>query len=622
MGQRTGVYLLACIVLLLMYTPTSNAMQEAPVNEPASTINVELVLDVSGSMAQVIETGETRMDAAKRVLNEVIAAIPERDNINVGLRIYGHLGDNTEAGQAESCQSSDLVAPVSGVNKQALLDQIMALQPTGWTPLALSLERAGQDFQPGENVTNSVVLVTDGLETCGGDPCSVASELHASDIQLITHVVGFALIPEEQMTLGCIAEGGGGLLLGAANSAELTAALFEILEELEVVQGVGFIGGNAFPLLPEGEPGELSVLAIGPYDGTMLPIIIRNNTGQDVIRVTATATARNPAGQVIGSGTDQMFNPNLVRAGGVAFGYAYFGGVQFPPDTQFDIQLNATPATNDRFENRRDLEVVEASAIEGRVVGTLQNTYGATLTGPFDARSVCLDESGSILSYQMGLMAPADLQPDETVTFQTDNFTGIPCPYFLVAASGWDNSFGPNNSVEPPQATVSAADPQGDDVTQEATTEPDHEEVAEATGPSAAGDAAACVDVTSVESVLSGLQARGIPIGEYVVYTAETDPNQLLGRAGQYTAKANFRDATLQPEFADIDLNDGGTVEIFATVEDAEARRAYVEQQLSTLPLPPQYVYLEGTILVRLSHRILPDQAQLYEIALQELVSC
>ncbi len=315
-----------------------SAQQES---EPATTINVELILDVSGSMAQVIETGETRMDAAKRVIREVVAAIPEQEGINVGLRIYGFGGDNTEAGKDESCQSSELVAPVSGVDKQLLLDEIEALQPTGWTPLSLSLERAGGDFEPGENVTNAAVLITDGLETCGGDPCAVAGDLHTADIQLITHVIGFALVPEEQATLGCIAEGGGGMLLSAANAEELSTALFDVLQELEVVAGVGFIGGNVIGLLPEGEAGELSVVATGPYDGNLLPIVARNNTGEDIIRITAVATALNPAGQVIASGNDQLFSPNLVRSGGLAFGYAYFGGIELPEDTEFEIDLDS-----------------------------------------------------------------------------------------------------------------------------------------------------------------------------------------------------------------------------------------------------------------------------------------
>lgn len=253
--------LLGVLSGILSIPMLSSAGQET---QPSQTINVELILDVSGSMAQVIETGETRMDAAKRVIREVIGAIPEQEGINVGLRIYGFGGDDTEAGRAESCQSSELVAPISCVDKELLLAEIQSLQPTGWTPLALSLERAREDFQAGENVTNAAVLITDGLETCDGDPCEVATALNTSDIRLITHVVGFALVPEEQAILGCIAEGGGGMLLGAANASELSTALFDILEELEVVQGTEFIGGTALGILPEGTAGELSVAAIGP----------------------------------------------------------------------------------------------------------------------------------------------------------------------------------------------------------------------------------------------------------------------------------------------------------------------------------------------------------------------
>jgi hypothetical protein len=90
------------------------------------------------------------------------------------------------------------------------------------------------------------VLVTDGLETCGGDPCAVSAALNASGIALTTHVVGFALTAAERRTLQCIADNGGGLLLGAGDSDELADALFTILEDLEVVSGTGEIEIEAF----------------------------------------------------------------------------------------------------------------------------------------------------------------------------------------------------------------------------------------------------------------------------------------------------------------------------------------------------------------------------------------
>ena len=207
---------------------------------------MELILDASGSMAQTIG-GETRMAIAKRVLRDVIAAIPEREGINVGFRLYGHRGDNSAAGKPVSCRSSELLVPIEGVDKAALEDAVDVARATGWTPLARSLELAGADFEPAEpGIVNAVVLVTDGLETCEGDPCAASAALNAADVSVTTHVVSFAQSAEERAILECISENGEGLLIGADDAEELAAALFTILEELEVVDATGILEIEAF----------------------------------------------------------------------------------------------------------------------------------------------------------------------------------------------------------------------------------------------------------------------------------------------------------------------------------------------------------------------------------------
>src|SRR5919112_1830946 len=254
------------LLLLLVLTTTSAGLfvlvslrsaAAAPAKQDEQavrTVNLELILDLSGSMARDIGGGETRMEAAKRVMNDVIDALPEREGVNVGFRIYGHLGNNTEAGRDVSCQSSDLVVPIQGVNKPALRDQVAAAQPIGWTPIALSLQRAGGDFQPAEGGANHILLVTDGEETCGGDPCAVAESLRTGDANLTTHVVGFALTEEQARLVNCIAERGGGLNLRAASARELSNAIFSVLEEIQVVVQNGFLEieeiGGLFPRAP------------------------------------------------------------------------------------------------------------------------------------------------------------------------------------------------------------------------------------------------------------------------------------------------------------------------------------------------------------------------------------
>jgi hypothetical protein len=234
-GRGLAIALAALLAIGAMLGP-GMAPAAARQATPASEVNVELILDSSGSMAEEIVPGQTRIDAARDVLGEVIDELPEQDGINVGFRVYGHKGNNTEAGKAVSCRSTELKVPIDGVDKDALRAQVDAYSPVGWTPIALSLQAAGDDFPvAADGVRNAVVLVTDGLETCGGNPCTASRMLVRGDGKVVTHVIGFALSDEERANLQCIVDESGGLLLSAANAGELSTALFTVLEELEVV---------------------------------------------------------------------------------------------------------------------------------------------------------------------------------------------------------------------------------------------------------------------------------------------------------------------------------------------------------------------------------------------------
>ncbi|HEV2108784.1 MAG TPA: VWA domain-containing protein [Thermomicrobiales bacterium] len=233
--------------------PRASAQDDQEGLPPSQDVNVELMLDSSGSMAAELPSGQTRIEAAKDVLTEVIDAIPaDRENLDVGFRVFGHEGDNTLEGREESCQSSELTIPIEGVNKEALQEQVDQYAPRGWTPIALSLQRAAEDFQDlpaEEDVTNAVILVTDGLETCSADPsdqdanneaaCQAAQALAESEGSPTVYVVGFGLIPDELIVLQCIADNTGGRLLGANSAEELREVLFTFLEELQVVIATG-----------------------------------------------------------------------------------------------------------------------------------------------------------------------------------------------------------------------------------------------------------------------------------------------------------------------------------------------------------------------------------------------
>jgi hypothetical protein len=115
-------------------------------------VNVELILDASGSMAES-EGGETRLATAQRVLSDFITTLPPR--ANVALRVYGHKGSNAEADKPVSCASSELLYPFQALNADLFQSVIRGFQPTGWTPLAASLDGAQHDFEQFDPATSS-----------------------------------------------------------------------------------------------------------------------------------------------------------------------------------------------------------------------------------------------------------------------------------------------------------------------------------------------------------------------------------------------------------------------------------------------------------------------------------
>ncbi len=119
----------------------------------------------------------------------------------------------------------------------------------------------------------------------------------------------------------------------------------------------------------------------------------------------------------------------------------------------------------------------------------------------------------------------------------------------------------------------------------------------------------------TAEQVVTKLQKGGLPVGEIVVYTAETDKNRLLGRPGQYTSKVNFHDTRLV-KVASMDIQSGGSVEVFATSEGLKVRKEYVERLAKALPMANEYDYSAGVVLLRLSHSLTPEQAEEYQKAL------
>jgi Ca-activated chloride channel homolog len=188
-------------------------------------LNIQLMLDSSGSMAEDLG-GRTKMEIAKDVMNRFVTTIPSE--ANVGLRVYGHTGSNEEADRAESCQGTELFYPFAPLDTAKFQQAINSFEPTGWTPIARALEQAAEDFAPYDGATNSniIYLVSDGIETCDGDPVAAARALHESNIEAVVNIVGFNVDAEAAQQLRQAAEAGGGQYFEARNDRELQA-IFE-----------------------------------------------------------------------------------------------------------------------------------------------------------------------------------------------------------------------------------------------------------------------------------------------------------------------------------------------------------------------------------------------------------
>ncbi|WP_087973452.1 VWA domain-containing protein [Oceanobacillus rekensis] len=192
--------------------------------------NIEILLDSSGSMG-FYAGDKTRMQIAKDAINEFVKNTPEEANIS--LRVYGHEGTGDNADKALSCETIEQVygfAPYNESDFQASLNQF---EPAGWTPLAAGMKASNEamkDLKSEEN-TNLIYIVSDGIETCDGDPVKVAEQLAASNAKPIINVIGFQTDAEAQKQLQEIAEVANGIYASASNQDQLQAE-FERAEEV------------------------------------------------------------------------------------------------------------------------------------------------------------------------------------------------------------------------------------------------------------------------------------------------------------------------------------------------------------------------------------------------------
>ncbi len=189
--------------------------------------NFAIVLDCSASMGERTKEGPTKMAVAKRVVIDLIQKVP--DSLNLSFIIYGH-------DKRLTCQAVKVVrsmSPLSAEAKSELVRVIDRLQPEGSTPIALALKVAGGELTR-NSAPGGLVLISDGKETCNGDPAAEVAKLaRDSNLSFGVSVIGFDVEDDERAALEEIARSGKGKYYDAESAAEFREVIQAFREKLE-----------------------------------------------------------------------------------------------------------------------------------------------------------------------------------------------------------------------------------------------------------------------------------------------------------------------------------------------------------------------------------------------------
>jgi hypothetical protein len=185
--------------------------------------SIALILDASGSMNAKLASGQTRIEAAKAAVAAFVEKLDPK--VRLSYRVYGHQSPTKE----RNCKDTELLVDfgTAAANKNAILAKTKDVKAQGYTPITHVIQLAAAEVakEPG---ARAVVLVSDGKETCEGDPCAAAKALADADAKLVIHTIGFNVDTAARFQLQCIAKAARGTYSDAAGAADLGTRLGEV----------------------------------------------------------------------------------------------------------------------------------------------------------------------------------------------------------------------------------------------------------------------------------------------------------------------------------------------------------------------------------------------------------
>jgi len=216
--NKIVIFLFFLIPYSLFIIPSSFA-QKKQVQKPLLT-RIEFVFDASQSMYGHWQTG-SKIDIAKKLMSNILDSLRYVPNIELALRVFGH----QKPYPPQDCDDSRLEVPFSKGNISSIQQVLKNVSPRGTTPIAKSLELCGNDF-PQEHSRNIIILITDGIEECGGDPCAVSAALQKKGIYLRPFVIGLGLDEALKKAFDCV-----GRFYDASNEITFKTALNVVISQ-------------------------------------------------------------------------------------------------------------------------------------------------------------------------------------------------------------------------------------------------------------------------------------------------------------------------------------------------------------------------------------------------------
>jgi Ca-activated chloride channel family protein len=217
---------------------------DGKINPKPPITRILFVFDDSYSMMGQWDS-DLKINTARKVLIGMIDSLRNVENVQMALRVYGHQSQVPP----QDCSDTRLEVPFSRNNASVIRQKLRYITPKGTTPIAYSLQQAGDDFPPCADCRNIIILISDGLEECGGDPCKVSDELQKKGIILKPFIIGIGVDENFAESFNCI-----GHFYNAEHEEN-----FKDLLDVVITQALNSTTAQINLLDEKGEPTETNV---------------------------------------------------------------------------------------------------------------------------------------------------------------------------------------------------------------------------------------------------------------------------------------------------------------------------------------------------------------------------